>query len=238
VTDERDVGEKSARRIAHYYVPAANRGETADAVTDALREAILDGMVPASSWLRETELAEELNVSRTPVREAIRRLGTEGLVIHVPNQGGQVAPMGLEDILAVYTVRENLEGLAARLAAQRIQASTGERLTAAHRLFKAAAERRDPTGMKQQNLDFHRAIRDAADNPYLQRFLTLVEHSVRRFGATTFEVPARMDETVAEHEALLNAILNGNGDEAEARARSHMNAARQARLNVFLRANG
>jgi DNA-binding GntR family transcriptional regulator len=225
----------SERRLADYYVPGANRGATADAVTDALREAILDGMVPASSWLREVDIAAELNLSRTPVREAIRRLDAEGLVVHVPNQGGQVAPMGLDDILAVYTVRENLEGLAARLAAQRVQAGSGQSLTAAHRALKAAAQRGDVADMKLQNLHFHRAIRDAADNPYLQRFLTLVEHSVRRFGTTTFESPERMEATVVEHEAMLNAILNGNADEAESLAREHMSAARRAPVAMFLR---
>lgn len=231
------TGEGPARRLATYYQPAVGRGATAEAVTNALREAILDGLLPASAWLRETEIAAELRVSRTPVREAIRRLGTEGLVLHVPNQGGQVAPMGLEDILAVYAVRENLEGLAARLAAQRNGAEAAVLLTDAHRAFKAAADRGDPAEMKMRNLQFHRAIRDAAGNPYLQRFLMLVEHSVRRFGATTFEVPQRMAETVNEHEDILSAILGQNADEAERLARAHMSAARQARLRSYLQAN-
>jgi DNA-binding GntR family transcriptional regulator len=234
-----DVGEsaKTRRRLTDYYEPAPNRGAMADAVSAALREAILDGMVPALSWLREAEIADELHVSRTPIREAIRRLSLEGLVVHVPNQGAQVAPMGFEDILAVYAVRENLEGLAGRLAARRNGGDHVHELTSTHRALREAVEAGDPAAMERQNLRFHRAIRDAAANPYLQRFLTMVEHSVRRFGGTTFQSAERRGATVQEHEAILNAILNGNAEEAETLARAHMSAAREARLAIFLQSN-
>lgn len=206
-------------------------------VTDALREAILIGTIPASSWLREEDLAAELQVSRTPVREAIRRLSSEGLAVRVPNQGAQVAPMTLEDVLAVYAVRENLEGLAARLAAQRSSDGLRMRLLQVHQEFVAATASGDVAAMAEANIAFHRAIREASGNPYLERFLTLVEHSVRRFGRSTFEASERMEATVAEHEAIMHAIVTGSPDEAEGQAREHMRRAREARLQMFLRAN-
>jgi DNA-binding GntR family transcriptional regulator len=215
---------------------APRRGSTADLVTDVLREAILGGQIAASSWLREEELATELRVSRTPVREAIRRLNTEGLAVRVPNQGAQVAPMNLEDILAVYAVRENLEGMAARVAAQHASPLLDEQLIEIQDGFEAAAGDGDVARMVTANLEFHRAIREASRNPYLQRFLTLVEHSVRRFGRSTFESPDRISATISEHRAIMAAIASGQADEAETCARQHMRRARESRLESFLRA--
>lgn len=208
-----------------------------DAVTDALREVILDGLIPASSWLRETELAVEMSVSRTPIRDAIRRLVSEGLVTRVPNQGARVAPMGMEDILAIYAVRENLEGLAARIAAQHVNEMVLRRMAASHVALRRAAEAGDVAGFAQGNLEFHRAMREATGNPYLERFLTLVEHAVRRFGSTTFENRDRIDATLVEHEAILGAISEGRSEDAEFLARSHMRRAHDARIAAFIRAN-
>jgi DNA-binding GntR family transcriptional regulator len=238
-SDESNDGSSPKTGLASYLLGRSNRGSTADDVTDALREAILDGVLPASSWLREVDLAQLLNVSRTPIREAIRRLVAEDLVVRVPNHGAQVTPMRLEDILAVYTVRENLEGLAARLAAQRADPEEIRlHLSDAQTELHTAAARGDSAAVATHNLEFHRGIRELAGNAYLDRFLTLVEHSVRRFGRTTFEIPGRMDETVAEHEAIIAAIQAGDGEAAEQAARSHMRAAREARLNYFLLRNG
>jgi DNA-binding GntR family transcriptional regulator len=223
--------------LAQYLRNRPDRGSTADAVTDALREAILDGLIPASTWLREEDIAAELKLSRTPVREAIRRLTSEGLAARMPNQGTQVAPMAIEDILAVYTVRENLEGLAARLAAQRTSNGLRDQLRDVHERFKKAVATGDTGTVSELNLEFHRAIREATGNQYLERFLTLVEHAVRRFGKTTFESRDRMDATIYEHESILAAIVNGVPDDAEVHARSHMRRAREARLAVFLKAN-
>jgi DNA-binding GntR family transcriptional regulator len=220
-----------------YLAKTPVRGSTADAVTDALREAILDGAIPATAWLREEDLATQLLVSRTPVREAIRRLVAEGLAERAPNQGTRVSPMTMEDILSVYAVRENLEGLAARLASQRSTPALRDQLMSIHVALVAAAETRDIALLGELNLAFHRAIREAAVNPYLQRFLTLVEHAVRRFGHSTFEAPGRIEATVHEHEAILVAITSAAADDAEFHARGHMRRAREARIEAFLRAN-
>jgi DNA-binding GntR family transcriptional regulator len=178
-----------------------------------------------------------LQVSRTPVREAIRRLTSEGLAVRIPNQGTQIAPMAIEDILAVYTVRESLEGLAARLAAQRAHEPLRSRLRDVHERFQVAVKAGDAIKVSELNLEFHRTIREATENQYLERFLTLVEHAVRRFGHSTFENPRRMEATVFEHESILKAIVGGSADDAEVHARSHMRRAREARLEVFLKAN-
>ena len=105
-----EVQSSSGKSLRQYLEDVPRHGSTTDAVTEALREAILDGSLAPSTWLREDDLAQQLRVSRTPVREALRRLSDEQLTVRSAHRGSMVAPMSLDDILAVYAVREALEG--------------------------------------------------------------------------------------------------------------------------------
>ncbi len=219
--------------MARYFAGTPTRGRTTEAVSDALREAILDGVLPPSTWLREDELAATFNVSRTPVREALRRLADEGLAVKTAHHGTVVAPLSMDDILALYVVREDLEGLAARLAAVRCPPETLARLRAVHAEMEDSAAREDAPSLVRQNLAFHRLIREAAGNSYLERFLTQVEHAVRRV-PSSFRRPGRPTGVVAEHAAVLAAIEARDGDAAERAARQHMHSAREVRLAALL----
>ena len=209
------------------------RGSTTDDVTSALREAILDGVLPPSTWLREQELAEALQVSRTPVREALRHLSDEQLVERSINRGAVVRSMSLDEILAVYLVRASLEGLAARTASVRPGPGLVDRLNEVHRSMHAALHG-PPRALAALNLEFHRAIRESTDNAYLERFLTQVEHAVRRFGATTYEDAHRARESLDEHEEIIAAIAAGDHDRAEHAATADMHRARDARIGALL----
>ena len=219
-------------------VPAAIdipvHGSTTDAVTDALREAILSGSLPAGSWLREQDLARSMRVSRTPVREALRLLADEQLVERSANRGCRVRAMTLDDVLAVYVVRESLECLAARTAAARPPAGLVDRLMELHRRMEAATAA--PSELARLNLEFHRTIREATGNAYLDRFLTQVEHAVRRFGQSTFADPDRAAESQAEHMEIIRAIGAGDPELAEQAAGHHMRKARNARIQQLLQA--
>ena len=221
-------------RFAKYLTRVPERGKTVDLVADVLREAILDGALNPSEWLREMEIAQELSVSRTPVREALTRLSSEGLAVVVANQGAMVAPMTIEDILEVYTVRENLEGLAARLAAKKRSREHLEHLEEAlERMRHAVADNR-VLDLVHLNLAFHRAIRDSSENRLLSRFLGQVEHGVRRFGATTLGLPGRAQETLEEHDRILEAITVGDAERAKKFAIDHMRRARELRISMLL----
>lgn len=229
-------GSTHVRALATYLPepPArSGRGATAGNVTSALREAILDGALTPSTWLREQELAEALGVSRTPVREAIRQLEDEGLIDHIPNRGAVVRTMGLDEVLAVYAVRSSLEGLAARTAAVRRAPELLARLETVQAEMAGAIDG-DPRRLAVLNLEFHRAIRESTGNPYLERFLTQVEHAVRRFGTTTYEEPKRARESLAEHREIIDAIEAGDAEQAERAAMHHMHRARDARLADLL----
>jgi DNA-binding GntR family transcriptional regulator len=219
--------------VARYRFGAPPRGNTTDAVTDALREAILDGALSPSTWLREDELAASLQVSRTPVREALRRLADENIVVKTAHHGTVVASLTLEDALALYVVCENLEGAASRLAALRCTPELVDRLHESQRRMALAVDHADVSALVAENLTFHRILRTAAANPYLERFLTQVEHAVRRI-PTTFAIPGRATRVLGEHQAIIDAISVGDGDAAEAAAKAHMHTAREMRLELML----
>jgi len=226
--------EESAERLRAYLHQGAVRGHTTDDVTGAMREAILDGVLSPSTWLRESELATTFKVSRTPIREALKRLADEGLVIKTAHHGAMVASLSLEDVLALYVVREDLEGLAARLAAVRCPEGLVDQLDEINSRLRKAAERGEPGELSKLNLEWHRALRTGAANPYLERFLNQVEHAVRRLPATTLMHPGRADEVLAEHDAVARAVKERNGEAAEEGARAHMRRAREIRLAVLL----
>jgi len=142
--------------------------------------------------------------------------------------------LSLEDILALYVVRENLEGVAGRLAAVRCTSQLLDQMEVAQKRLVQAAARGNPAEMSRENLKFHRMLRTAAGNPYLERFLTQVEHAVRRLSASTFTQQGRAEAVLAEHQAIIDAIRGGDGDAAEAAAKRHMREARTARFAMLL----
>lgn len=228
------LGSNVSPRFTKYLKDAPRHGHTTDAVTHILREAILDGTLEPSTWLREAELARELSVSRTPIREALRHLSMEGLVAISTHQGAVVAPITIDDTLKIYVVRETLEGLAARLAAKH---RTDEHLQQLYEVLdemEQAASEGDAQGVAESNIRFHKVIRESTDNPHLDRFLAQIEHFVRRFGRTTFEVPGRALQAVLEHRRIADAISRRESEVAEELSVEHMRAARELRVRMVL----
>lgn len=217
----------------HDLLLTVDRGNTTEAVHVTIREAILSGLLAPRTWLREDELATALQVSRTPIREALRRLSDEGLTQHVANRGSVVTPVTIDEVLAVYAVRESLEGLAARSAALRRPPGLVDELRSIHQRMSDHLDG-DPRLMAELSFEFHAAIRESVGNPYLSRFLSHCEQVVRRFGRTTFAQPGRPDVALDEHFGLLEAIASGNADLAEERAIEHMRRAREVHVAELL----
>jgi DNA-binding GntR family transcriptional regulator len=220
--------------LAAYLRLTPEHGNSTDAVADALREAILEGAISPGTWLREDTIARELGVSRTPVREALRRVADEGLVTKNAHRGSIVASLSFDDILALYMVRGELEALAARLAAQRCPDGLVEELERIHQQMVENTARGQLSTLPDLNLEFHRKIRMAAGNSYLERFLLQVEHAVRRLRESTLSTPARADESILEHHAIIEAIAHKDPVAAGKAAHSHMLHARDARIQAML----
>lgn len=224
---------RSAIDLASYRQQFAHLRRAADIVRETVLEAILDGYLAPGARLREEELAREFGVSRTPVREALHQLAAIGLIDLNLNQGAVVSRLSIEDILTLYIVRENLEGLAARLAAQHATHEQGKVLATLVEEMKSASADRNLVDLARLNLQFHAEVRQLARSRYLDRFLTQVEHAVRRFSETTFAYPGRTEQSIAEHHAIVEAIIANDPDDAETLARQHMREARQIRLRML-----
>jgi DNA-binding GntR family transcriptional regulator len=193
-----------------------------DHVYAALRERILSGDLPRGTKLRQTFLANELGVSRTPLREALRRLSTEGLVEFAPNRGATVSELDFGDMRHAWSARVALEPGAARLAAQRRERA------AIAAMREAIADQRRAAGDKADsfaaNRAFHLALAAASGNPHLTRFAEMLW--VPRIGVPIYQAqaadPAGAQAWADEHERIADAIASGDADAAERLTRAHV----------------
>jgi DNA-binding GntR family transcriptional regulator len=211
-----------------------SRGRMSESVADALREAILGGVVEPGAWLREAEVAKALKVSRTPVRDAFRVLAAEGLVKMRANQGVVVAEMTSDDVLEMYALREVLEALAARLAARRAPQRCLDEFSKLIPAMKKAGQEGRIADLVKLNFKFHTVIREAAGNRYLNRALEQIQNSARRFPDATPNLPGRVDESIQEHADLADAISRGDAARAEKLAQGHMHHLSELRIRMLL----
>ena len=225
--------DNSNSRLSRYREQFIDLERATDVVRETLREAILDGHLAPGTWLREEEIARELGVSRTPVREALQQLTAIELIEFKPHQGAVVARLTSDDILAIYVVREALEGISARLAAARATAEDCQALRDILTQMEERAAVNDSEALADLNLTFHARMRQISTNRYLDRFLTQVEQAVRRFGRTTYKYTNRAPASIAEHRAIVDAIADHDAERAEALAVHHMRQARQLRLQMI-----
>ena len=194
----------------------------ADRAYAALRERILSGDLHHHAKLHQEELAEELGVSRTPVREALGRLAADGLVELLPNRGARVADITPEDMRSSYEARLVIEPAAAALAARRrdIGATRAmRRAIAAHRTADG-----DVDAAFDANRDFHLALVAAAGNAFLSRFVELLW--ARRIGFRIYEAQRESPDLIAmdaeQHAAIADAVERGDGARAERLTREHI----------------
>lgn len=193
-----------------------------------LVEAIEDRTLKPGDRLREAELAEIFGVSRTPIREGLKRLEAQGLAIHEPNRGMVIPTLDHRQISEVYYMREVLEGTAARLAAQHASNAEIEILT---ELVEADRQRvADEKSMVRSNREFHRRIYLASHNRYLVGQIDHLRLSMILMAGTTLDTPERRETAIEEHAAIVRAIASRDLDAAETAARCHIEHAQKTRL--------
>jgi DNA-binding GntR family transcriptional regulator len=195
-----------------------------------LRQGIRVGEFRPGQRLREAELATLLNVSRTPIREAIRRLASDGLIEFAPSRGVMIINLDKQQVRELYALRETLEGAAARLAAQ--HASPAE-IAAMRELLEAGKLAQEPGQLARLNRLFHQAIHDAAHNRYLAQALVQLSDSLALLPGTTFEVPGRSEAAYEEQLAIVDAIESRELKKAEELARHHIAMAGQTRIRMM-----
>jgi DNA-binding GntR family transcriptional regulator len=198
-----------------------------------LREAILSGELPPGSHLSVPELARRLEVSRTPVRDAIYALEQSGLAQIRPRQGAVVFGGGREDLTYLYELREALDGMAARLAALRMTETERRQLRDTMKKHVQAIRRHDVEQHIALDTEFHRRIRDGAHNPRLAADLHRISDQILLVLRSVSAAPGAMGRGVLhDHDAILDAVSRSAPDEAEAAARQHVRAVLQFVLDT------
>lgn len=201
-----------------------------EGVYKVLRQAIVEGALAPGQHMAEQQLAEELGVSRTPVREALRRLALEGFVVMVPRRGAYVAGLSLKDMNDVFELRMALEGLGAYLAAQRI---TPQELTELKELVDQL-ETAIASGVKDDVIDadtrFHAAIYSASRNRRLVNIVGNLSDQIQGFRLQSLSTPGRLKDTVREHKRLVGALERRDGSAARELAEQHI---RQAEVSLL-----
>ncbi|EDP64325.1 F0F1 ATP synthase subunit A [alpha proteobacterium BAL199] len=205
-----------------------SRGEVAYA---RLKEAIQAGLLKPGERIREIEMAERLSMSRTPVREALRRLEADGLLTFAPYRGMVIAELDHQAVMELYQMREVLEGTAAGLAAR--HASEAEVAVLRDIMVTDPGDDADPQRLAQHNRQFHGALYRAAHNRYLLKTLNVLRDAMALLGMTTLSLTGRSDTAFDEHEAIVRAIEEHNPEAAEAAARAHIRSAQRARIRIM-----
>lgn len=207
-----------------------NTDRLGDAVYNRIRDAIISGELQPGTPLRVPAIAQDLGVSRSPVREAIIRLTGERFAHSEPRLGAVVTEVKRQDLIGLYEIREVLEGLAARLAAQADEPEPIEKLQELLRRHDHAVSHGDIDEHVEIDLSFHRQVRRLAGNPELEHLLDHIESQVR-LAMLTITVISGPHLAVDEHKSIYKAIESHDPDSAEIAARAHIARLQKTLMN-------
>lgn len=185
-----------------------------------LRQAFAQGIYAPGDRLQIAKLAKDLDLSLTPVREALLELASEGLVDMQPHRGARVADVPITDLTEAYLIRERLESTAARLAAERATSDLCDELDAAHARFVRAVQAGKREDLRRLSDDFHDSIYDMAQSPLLRRIIRNVMETAPNDTFTL--IKERAQSSVQYHEQLVKAIRSRDGEAAETIMAAHI----------------
>lgn len=194
----------------------------ADLLRDQLEQDIVTGTFRPGERLDEQSLAARFNVSRTPIREALQQLVSAGLVTAQRNRGVFVASLGVRDVVERFEVMAALEGMCGRLAARRISDSERCALKEAHEGCAREAASGDSDAYYYENERFHNVIYDACHNAFLADQARLLHKRLKPYRRLQLRLRNRIATSFREHQAIVDAILAGNGERAEETLKDHV----------------
>ncbi len=189
---------------------------------DALRSAIVSGEIAPDARLVEVEVSATFGMSRGAVRTALVRLEQEGLVVRAPHRGARVRKVSNEEAVEILQARAVLEGLAARQAAERIDEAGKTHLTACLARQRGLLERGDLLGASDANADLHAALLELSGHSTTKRLIHALHSQTVRYQYRTILIPGRPAASVEEHDAIVDAVLGGRPDDADAAMRRHL----------------
>lgn len=205
-----------------------------EVVCETLRNAIVAGTLKPGERLMEIQVAEELGVSRTPVREAIRKLELEGFVVMIPRRGTYVSDLSIKDVNEVYEVRTALDVLAAGLAVERITEEELEEMERLLVVFGECIEANDLDKIVEADSKFHDILYKATRNERLIGIVNNLREQLTRFRSLSMSYPGRLKDMLEEHTRLVEALGQRNASAARKLANDHMANAEQTLLKTML----
>lgn len=191
-------------------------------VYEELKRQILMGEITPGTRMMEVELAEKMGVSRTPVREAIRKLEKEGLVAIEPRRGAYASDISIKDMLDVLEVRQDLEGMAAAMAARKVTEDEKKAFIKANTAYMEAVKSGDTEEIIRCDEVFHKLIGDFSGNKTLNQLLSQVQELALRFRYLYYDDFSRYEKMPMEHEEIEEAILSGDSRKARIVAEEHI----------------
>jgi len=189
---------------------------------DALREAIVRGDIAPEARLVESEISTNFEMSRGAVRTALIRLEEEGLVVREPHRGARVRKVSDAEAVEILQVRAVLEGLAVRMTAERIDDAGATRLQALLERHRELLQGGDLLGASDANADLHAALLELSGHGTARRLIRALNSQTVRYQYRTILIPGRPAASVAEHGAIVGAVVAGRPDDAEAAMRNHL----------------
>lgn len=208
-------------------LPGSPMGNASASICRSLTEDIVSGKLPPGQKLEELVLAERFQVSRTPIREALRELHARGLIDLQPRKGGIVRSIGLDDLSDMLEAMVELDALCCRISAERMSAVQKKQLQMVQQQSEDCVARGDEAGYLQLNHQFHQLISAGAQNRSLAAMLSNLRERLAPFRAAQTHVERRLPVSHDEHQAILNAILASDAEASYEAMRNHT-----ARLSI------
>lgn len=187
-----------------------------------LEEEINRGDLLPGDALDERDLAQRFGVSRTPVREAVVQLAAQGLVTTAPRQGVYVARMSIQELLGLFELLAEIEGVCAKYCARRLTEAQRQRLTDVHRNSLKFVEADDAVGYSQSNVDFHETLYVGCHNTFLAEQLRYIRRRTQMYRQNSFMQPGRMRTSYEDHQRVLDAVLAGDSKAAQQHMIEHI----------------
>jgi len=223
------------KRVTDRWTTTARAPNSSDLAAEMIRRAILDGTLSAGARLKEDELATQLEVSRTPVREALRKLAADDLVVLEPNRGARVREYQAHELDDLYRLRAVLEGYAARRAAERIDSDALDALRGScNRFARLAARKRVPAAdLAAENQVFHDGVLAAAHDDRLAAMARSVIHLPLVYKAYIWFSPEERQASADFHLEVTEALERGDGNGAARAMERHVRAARDQLIGAI-----
>ncbi|MBW1998949.1 MAG: GntR family transcriptional regulator [Deltaproteobacteria bacterium] len=207
------------------------------AIAEDIKENILNGIYKPDDRLKETELAKKYSVSKTPVREALRHLGSMGFVEIIPNRMARVSRMHKKDVQTLYRIEAFLEGLAAREALANLTEKDLKKMENYGGLIEKYSVEKRSREYEKANIQFHSILWNASKNRKLIDMISFVRGQLQRFRSITRQYPERFRDLAGDHRKIIQAARDKDGDRIEAISRDHVEKQEKYILDILERGN-